>query len=56
MFEIPVNKELTANCLIETFAKLEELILAAVVKYGLIRVTAVPDEWYLMIWFVFGPQ
>ena len=38
VLEIPVDKELTANCLIETGTKPEELILAAMVKYGLNRV------------------
>ena len=38
VFEIPVDTELTANCLIEIRSKLEELILAAMVKYGLNRV------------------
>ena len=36
--EIPLDKELTANCLMETCTKLEELILAAMVEYGLNRV------------------
>ena len=35
VLEIPLDKELTANCLIETRTKLEELILAVMVKYGL---------------------
>ena len=38
VLEIPLDKELTANCLIETRTKLEELIPAAMVKYGLNRV------------------
>ena len=38
MLEIPLDKELTANCLVETFMKLEELIPAAMVDYGMIRV------------------
>ena len=33
-----LDKELTANCLVETRTKLEELIPAAMVKYGLNRV------------------
>ena len=38
VLEIPLEKELTANCLVETCTKLEELIKAAIVKYGLYRV------------------
>ena len=38
MLEIPLDKELTANCLVETCTKQEELILAAMVEYGLNRV------------------
>ena len=38
VLEIPLDKELTANCLIETRTKLEKLIPAAMVKYGLNRV------------------
>ena len=38
MLEIPLDKELTANCLVETRTKLEELIPAAMVDYGLFRV------------------
>ena len=36
--EFPLDKELTADCLVETRTKLEELIPAAMVKYGLNRV------------------
>ena len=36
--EIPLDKELTAKCLIETHTKLKGLIPAAMVKYGLNRV------------------
>ena len=47
LLEIPLDKELTANCLADTRTKLEELIPAAMVKYGLTRVqpldAAVPD-------------
>ena len=47
MLETPLDKEPTANCLIETHTKLEELIPVAMVKYGLNRVQlplyAVPD-------------
>ena len=32
---IPLDKEITANCLVETRTKLEELIPAAMVKCGL---------------------
>ena len=38
MLEIPLDKELTANFLVETRTKLEELILAAMVDYVLNRV------------------
>ena len=41
MLEIPLDKELPPNCLIETCTKLEELIPArpaAMVKYGFKRV------------------
>ena len=38
VFEIPLDNELTANCLVETRTKLEELIPGAIVKYGLNRV------------------
>ena len=49
VLRIPLDKELTANCLVETRTKLKELIPAAMVKYGLNRVlaplvvAAVPD-------------
>ena len=33
-FEIPLDKELTTNCPVETWTKLEELIPAAMDKYG----------------------
>ena len=35
VLEIPLDKELTANCLVETRTKLKEVIPAAMVKYGL---------------------
>ena len=38
MLEIPLDQELTANCLVESRTKLEELTPAAMVKYGLNRV------------------
>ena len=38
MLEISLDKELTANCLVETSTKIEELIPAAMVKYGLNKV------------------
>ena len=38
VLEIPLDKELTANYLVETHTKLEELILAVMVEYGLKRV------------------
>ena len=47
VFEIPLDKELTAICLIETRMKLEELILAAMVRYGLNRVQ-------LPLWLVYS--
>ena len=34
VLEIPLDKELTANCLVETRTKLEELISAAMVRYA----------------------
>ena len=34
VLEIPLHKELTAECLVETRTKLKELILAAMIKYG----------------------
>ena len=43
VLEIPLDKELTANCLMETRTKLEELIPAAMVGYGLNRVQ--PPLW-----------
>ena len=38
VFEIPLDKELTANCFVETRMKLKELIPTAMVEYGLTRV------------------
>ena len=38
VLEIPLDKELTANCLVETRTKLQELILAVMVNFGLNRV------------------
>ena len=38
VLEIPLNKELTTNCLSETRTKLEELISAAMFKYGFKKV------------------
>ena len=35
VLEVPLDKELTVNCLVETRTKLEELIPAAMVIYGL---------------------
>ena len=57
MLKIPLDKELTAYCLVETRTKLEELIPAAMVDYGLNRVSApvvaaVPDKMVSHgIWF-----
>ena len=65
MLEIPLNKELTdtANCLVETCSKLEELISAAMVKYGLNRVQLplycgcsisrlMVSSWYGLSWVI----
>ena len=38
VLEILLDKELTANCLVETWSKLKGLIPAAMVEYGLNRV------------------
>ena len=38
VLEIPLDKEFTANCLVETHTKLYELMPAAMVKYSLNRV------------------
>ena len=38
VLEIPLDKEHAASCLAETHTKLEELIPAAMVRYGLTRV------------------
>ena len=38
VLDIHLDKELTANCVVETRTKLEELIPAVMVKYGLDRV------------------
>ena len=35
---ISLDKDVTANCLVETPTKLEELIPAVMVKYGLYRI------------------
>ena len=40
VLEIPLDKEFTANCLVETRTKLEELIPVAMVNYGLIGYSA----------------
>ena len=42
MLGIPLDKELTANCLVETRTKLEELVPAAMGRYDLNRVHAAP--------------
>ena len=39
--EIPLDKELSANCLRETHTKLEKLFAAVMVKGGLIRAPVV---------------
>ena len=60
MLEIPLDKELTDNCLVETCTKLKELIPAVVVKYGLITVQppchacgcSSPVKWYFMEWCI----
>ena len=38
VLEIPLDKKLTTNCLVKTLTKLEELISAVMIKYGLNRV------------------
>ena len=57
--EIPLDKELTANCLVETPTKHEELIPAAIVDYGLNRVQGplwlqqsliYGFSWYGLLW------
>ena len=60
MLETPLDKELIANCLVDFRSKLEELILAAMVDYGLNRVQ-LPlwlqqslIKWFLMVWFTLG--
>ena len=40
VLEIPLDKELTDDCHVETHTKLEELIPAVMVKYGLTGYTA----------------
>ena len=55
-----LDKELTANCLVETHTKLEELIPAAMVDYDLNKVQR--PLWlqqsliklFLMVWFTLG--
>ena len=60
MLEIPLDNELTANCLLETSMKLEELIPAVMVDYGLNRVQGPLwlqqslIKWFLIIWFTLG--
>ena len=60
MLEIPLDKELTTNCLVETRTKLEELITAAMVDYGLNKVQRPVwleqslIKWLLMVWFISG--
>ena len=60
MLEIPLDKELTANCLVEVRTKLKELILAAMVEYGL-SVVLCPlwlqqflIKCFFMVWFTLG--
>ena len=57
--EIPLDKELTAKCLVETRTKLEELIPAAMADYGLNRVQRLLRlqqslikwfSWYDLLW------
>ena len=60
MLEIPLDKELAAYCLVETRTKLEELIPAAMVDYGLNRVQRSLwlqqslIKWFFMVWFTLG--
>ena len=44
VLEIPLDKEPTVNYLEEICTKLEELILAAIMKYGVTRIQ-------LLLWF-----
>ena len=44
VLKISLDKELTADCLVETRTKLKELILAAMVDYGLY---SVQPPWWL---------
>ena len=48
VLEIPLDKELTANCLVETRTKLEELIPAAMVNMALwLQQSLINDfSWY----------
>ena len=58
VYAIPFDKELIDG-LVETRTKLEELILAAMVDYGLNRVQRPMwlqqslIKWFLMVWFIF---
>ena len=60
VLEIPLDRELTANCLVETRTKLEELVPAAMVYYGLnrvqrpLRLQQSLIKWFLMVWFTLG--
>ena len=62
MLEIPLDEELTANCIVETRTKLEELIPAAMDDYGLNRIQRPLwlqqslIKWFLMVWFTLGSQ
>ena len=47
VLEIPSDKEPATNCFVETRTKLEELIQAAMVEYGLIGYSS---SWYIMVW------
>ena len=60
MFKIPLDQKFTANCLVETGTKLEELIPAVMFDYVQNRVQ-LPlwlqqslIKWFLIVWFTLG--
>ena len=61
MLEIPLDKELTANCLVETRTKLGELIRAAMVHMWAdqgsapLEVAAEPEMMLGVEWSLLGP-
>ena len=59
VLEIPLDKKLTANCLVETRTKLGLLITAAMVDYShriqcLLWLQQSLIKWLLMVWFTLG--